>query len=582
MTIPEAYSLPISGLSWSAGIIGQSPNSYVYTAVKNSIKYVQILYFNANSQPYYVTTITETQVSANETVRLYQFWYINGDSTQSDGSYTLDFVIDRSNQNAPTYSLFYYAGDKNDSPTPTKETIADNVPYSQATFNPFDQLVFNKNGALLSIMDFDVTNKVIHWKGKENNEESVSDHYFFFSIDQWTLYENGYADSIATVAVDKTPITITRSGGDANNAIIIECDFSSITRNNDGSITTGFIVIEHELIIEIDDNAGDSQCCDDVQALIQQINSGNFNFGTFTNYKTLIDEINKYVNVVENARNTLSITQIEYVEQYAANIKAMAAMFGQLVVKLSDTQIVDYSALCVRVKQALNTIFTSMKIIKQFRVAIKERDTIKISSCMITISTSLQAMSVGFLSYDNNNNVTGTTNEGILKQIISNLQDQSGTQLAGKYLIDFKNKPDGYSLVGALVLFHESIAYFTDGLVNRSRTTIVRQQGDCSAGDYYQSSFDSNCYVISSFFTNFNLSTDDQDELKKSIELVKSYEQTVSNEILDVMSRPEIVDLKNSFQRFQTLSNKLAVLQLAFSNVAGQFGVTYNHIHGDN
>lgn len=81
--------------------------------------------------------------------------------------------------------------------------------------------------------------------------------------------------------------------------------------------------------------------------------------------------------------------QVTILENYANSITNMTNIFGQLVTQVQNTTLIDSSAMCLRIKVALNNIYTGITQIKKFKIAISETNIFGISNCMLSMANKL-------------------------------------------------------------------------------------------------------------------------------------------------------------------------------------------------
>lgn len=159
------------------------------------------------------------------------------------------------------------------------------------------------------------------------------------------------------------------------------------------NLSDGVLTIEGPVIIEIETIKIDDPVADNlysqITSLISDISGTEFQFGSLADYQPLIDEVTSYTENVKNINSNLDVSNnsnIVYLEQYAANINSMATLFGQMIIQLQSTEVVNSDPLMQRIKSALQTIANGIKAIKGLKIAIAEQNFIQENTYITQIS----------------------------------------------------------------------------------------------------------------------------------------------------------------------------------------------------
>jgi hypothetical protein len=165
------------------------------------------------------------------------------------------------------------------------------------------------------------------------------------------------------------------------------------------NLVDGVATIEGPVIIEIQTIVIDDPVADNlysqITTLITDISGTEFQFGSLADYQPLIDEVTSYTENVKNINSTLDISgnsNIVYLEQYAANINSMATLFGQMIIQLQSTEVVNSDALLQRIKCALETIANGIKAIKGLKIAIAQQNFIQENTYITQISNYMASL----------------------------------------------------------------------------------------------------------------------------------------------------------------------------------------------
>lgn len=297
----------------------------------------------------------------------------------------------------------------------------------------------------------------------------------------------------------------------------------------------GPVLIQLNNMLVYEDTSVDN-CCIQINNMISDINNSTFKFGKLDDYQELITEVNTYTTNLDAAKIQLDIEQVQYLEQYAANIQSMTGLFGQLVIQLNSASLVDSESICQRIKTALTTIYDGLQGIKAFKLAIGQQNLLKISQCILSMSSKLNSL------YGNITLVTSVT-----------ISHNSNTY-----------NPVNPSSVGALFKLQESLWYFAEGLPS---VTAVGSNGTT----YYQSFSNSQYWFAESFYvSNFNLSTSDQNDLSAALTLISNLNNNISDNVNMVINNPDVVNLQNSLNAFNGYNSNL---QSAKNNLVYKLGL---------
>lgn len=285
---------------------------------------------------------------------------------------------------------------------------------------------------------------------------------------------------------------------------------------------TGPVLVQlNNMLVYTDDTTVDN-CCIQINNMISDINASQFKFGKLEDYQELITEVNTYTTNLDAAKIHLDIDNVKYLENYAANIQSMTSLFGQLVVQMNSTSLVDSESLCQRIKMALTTIYDGLISLKAFKLAIGQQNLLRISQCILSMSSKLNTLY---------GTITFTTVE---LNGISTLH------------------PVNPNTVGALFKLQESLWYFADGLPNISSTS------SSDGITYYQSYSNLAYWFPASFYTdNFDLTTTDQNDLTAALSLITNLNNNMGDNINMVINNPDVVNLKNSLGNFNDFNNSL-------------------------
>lgn len=317
-------------------------------------------------------------------------------------------------------------------------------------------------------------------------------------------------------------ITLIAPNGNIYHPTTYVWQYADITVNGDASVSfVGPVIVELMTVLQevVDDNV--DATIQSIQDIITSINSSTFQFGNYQDYAELISEVNTYTSNLNNAKVNLNLEQITYLEQYASNVQSMTNLFGQMVIQLQSAQLVDTTTITQRMLTALTTISDGLNNLKAFKLAIAQQNLLKISSAFTNIANSITALYGGVTSIPNNN--------------VS---------------------------VPALLLLQESLWYFVNG-ENPTKD---------GSGNWVLWS-NSNIPVYADFWKNkFGLSQQDRNDLNGALNLIKSLNLNVNNNIQIALNSPEIVGLKNSLQGFQALNSGLQGAELALVNKLASIG----------
>ena len=315
--------------------------------------------------------------------------------------------------------------------------------------------------------------------------------------------------------------------------------FADITVNPDTHEVSfsGPILVQLNNMLVYTDPTVDN-CCIQINNMISDINSSQFKFGKLDDYQQLITEVNTYTNNLDAAKIHLDIENVQYLENYAANIQSMTSLFGQLVVQMNSTSLVDSESLCQRIKMALTTIYDGLMSLKAFKLAIGQQNLLRISQCILSMSSKLNTL-YGSITY-----ITGVTING-----------------------NSSLHPVNTDSVGALFKLQESLWYFADGLPD---TSAIGNDSP-TAITYYQSYSNTAYWFPASFYTsNFDLSSTDQNDLSAALSLITNLNNNMGDNINMVVNNPDVINLKNSLGNFQDYNAKLL---LAKNNLVYKLGV---------
>ena len=336
--------------------------------------------------------------------------------------------------------------------------------------------------------------------------------------------------------------TTTAADGQAGNVIqvptsIVVYEFADFTIDSTGKVQfKGPVIVELvNMLEEVDDTTVD-ECCNQINNMITSINQNKYNFGTFSNYQELIKDVNDYTTSLDQAKISLNIEQVTYLEQYAANVSQMSNLFGQLVIQLNSASLVDSESICQRIRIALGTIAEGLQNLKAFKIAIGQQNLLKISECLLHMS-------------------------GKLTALLNGLASTTVTVGANSYKIG----NDG-ATAGALFLLNESIWYFASGL---PATTITY-----NGSTYYQTYTDPSLYVLQSFYSsNFDLAAADLADIAAADKLIKNLNQNINNNVQMVNSNPDVIALGSALGQFQGMSTNLTQAQNNLMYKLGQLGI---------
>lgn len=335
--------------------------------------------------------------------------------------------------------------------------------------------------------------------------------YLLFTADpNGTIGTLEVVDPISGLAVS-TPVVIYNY---AFADIIVDPDTGEVS-------FSGPVIVQLNNMLIADDSSVDNYCVQ-INNLINDINSSQFQFGTLDDYQPLITAINEYTSNLDAAQISLDIDQVKCLEDYAANIQSMGSLFGQLVIQLNSTSLVDSESIVQRIKMALTAIYDGLQNIRSFKLAIGQQNLLKISQCVLTMSTRLNNL-YGTITFDTNVTISyGGVNYN----------------------------PVVPSSVGALFNLQENLWYFADGL------PLVSV--DVSGATYYQSWSNSAYWFISSYYAdNFDLSASDKNDIDSAYQLIDSLNNNIANSVNIVMANPNIQDLQSSLSNFCTYSDNL-------------------------
>lgn len=177
---------------------------------------------------------------------------------------------------------------------------------------------------------------------------------------------------------------------DGKTVPVYDYDYGHVTTEDGQIILVGpvFVDLTRYLIGVADES---DTCCQEIDAIMSNINSSNLSgIGTLEDYAGLIQKINYYTNTVNSQKYELNIgEQVTILENYANSITNMTNIFGQLVTQVQNTTLIDSSAMCLRIKVALNNIYTGITQIKKFKIAISETNIFGISNCMLSMANKL-------------------------------------------------------------------------------------------------------------------------------------------------------------------------------------------------
>jgi hypothetical protein len=343
------------------------------------------------------------------------------------------------------------------------------------------------------------------------------------------------------IDVSGSNITLLDPSNNEYHPAVYNWSVANITVNGDNSVTfDGPIIIQLQTVVY---EAADP----DVDAIVSQINdiiNGfsdlNFNYGALSNYQELITAVNDYTTNVNASKINLDLQEITYLEQYASNIQSMASLFGQLVIQMQGAQLVDSEAVAQRMLTALTAIKDGLANLKAFKLAIAEQNLLSISASLMRVTTQVQ-------------NLYGSAAQGTPISLTIN------QSTSNYYVASPSNKP------GVLLMLQESLWYFADGLGAtatdgektyvkfRSATNIVAEQTDYNSW--------------------FGLSTEDQANLDAALNLVNSLNSNLASNIQLVLNSPDVVNLKNTLNSFNSLTTGSYGLQNARAQLAHNLGL---------
>lgn len=324
--------------------------------------------------------------------------------------------------------------------------------------------------------------------------------------------------------------------------VMYNYSYANISIDDYGVATfSGPVIIQlNTMLIEGSDQQVDT-CCIQINNMISDINSSQFNFGTIGDYQELITSVNEYTSNLDAAKINLDIEQVQYLEQYAANIQSMSGLFGQLVIQLNSTSLVDSESICQRIKAALVTIYDGLQNIKSFKLAIGQQNLLKVSQCVLSMSSKLDSL-YGSLTPD-----TGVT-----------INYESNTI-----------NPINSSSVGSLFKLQESLWFFAYGL-----PTISATGSDTSDNNTYYRSWSNSAYWFSADFysANFDLNSADRNQLNAALSLITNLNNNMGQQVNMVMANPDVQNLQSSLGKFQNLNTSLSAAMNAMIYKLGMSG----------
>ena len=321
--------------------------------------------------------------------------------------------------------------------------------------------------------------------------------------------------------------------------VMYNYSYANISIDTNGVATfSGPVLIQlNTMVVEGSDEQVDT-CCLQINNMISDINASQFNFGTVGDYQELITSVNEYTSNLDAAKINLDIEQVQYLEQYAANIQSMSGLFGQLVIQLNSTSLVDSESICQRIKAALVTVYDGLQNIKSFKLAIGQQNLLKVSQCVLSMSSKLDSL-YGSLTPDTG--VTITYNSNNINPINS-------------------------SSVGSLFKLQESLWYFAQGL-----PTISAIGSDTNT--YYRSWSSSTYWFSADFYTaNFDLNSSDRNELNAALSLITNLNNNMGQQVNMVMANPDVQNLQASLGKFNNLSSGLSAAMNAMMYKLGSVG----------
>lgn len=321
--------------------------------------------------------------------------------------------------------------------------------------------------------------------------------------------------------------------------VMYNYSYANISIDANGIATfSGPVIIQlNTMLVEGSDEQVDT-CCLQINNMISDINASQFNFGTIGDYQELITSVNEYTSNLDAAKINLDIEQVQYLEQYAANIQSMSSLFGQLVIQLNSTSLVDSESICQRIKAALVTIYDGLQNIKSFKLAIGQQNLLKISQCVLSMSSKLDSL-YGSL----------TTNTGVTISYDSNIIN-----------------PINSSSAGPLFNLQESLWFFAYGLPTISAT-------GSDTNTYYRSWSNSAYWFSAEFYSaNFDLNSADRNELNAALSLITNLNNNMGQQVNMVMANPDVQNLQTSLGKFNVLNNGLSVAMNAMIYKLGVAG----------
>lgn len=332
------------------------------------------------------------------------------------------------------------------------------------------------------------------------------------------------------------------------DVILFKYTFGKFEIDSDGIVSlTGlvFLQLNNTLIVVDEDNKIDAYC-DQINQMIDNITdygTANFKFGTLDDYAPLINAVNDYTNTLENTKLELDLANVEYLENYAANIQSMTHLFGELVLKLNSVELVNSDAICLRIKTALISIYDGIQGIKAFKIAIGQQNLLKISESIMVMGSNLKK-----LYGDIDGTIVGTK----------------------KFILNNSN-------IGPLFNLQESLWFFA---LNLPTDTY-----DYNGKTYYKthsspktniSSSNPSIWVTKEFYNNFNMNENDSNDIKAAIELIKNMKNNI-NENVDIINKnPNLIDINDTLIKFDIYNDNLKNAKAAIIDKLGALGLKIN------